>query len=61
MSVQEIIVFLIVIIAAVFSFRSFARQFLSKDASCTSCSCESLAKKAIDRNRNAIRFKKIKF
>ena len=58
MNFQEIFVLLFVVIAAVFSLRTFVKQFSSNNSTCASCSCEPLAKKAV--NRNTIRFKKIK-
>lgn len=59
MGFQEIAVIITVTIATIFSIRTFIKQFSSKKPSCTSCSCESSAKKSFQRSRNALRYKKI--
>jgi len=58
MDFQEIVVILFVSGAAYFAVRTFVKQFLSSDGSCSSCSCEPLPQKISVRNRNEIRFKK---
>ena len=56
---QEIIAIVIVCIAAAFSFRSFFKQFLSKDPACTSCNCDTSVNNTFKENRNTIHFKRI--
>jgi hypothetical protein len=59
MNFQEIIVFLLVLIAVVYSLRTFLKQFIKNDTSCNHCSCEPLPKKIAENSRNTVRFKKI--